>query len=335
MTIIAEENAAVKWREKKIRNVNTAKKMMDAGFQERGMRMLSCGTFLTREKCPDCGKSIVSSANLCRDRLCPTCAWRLSLKRYAEMCCTLQSIHDLSAFDAGFLTLTVRNCDPADLKFTLEKMAEDWHRMLCDRKVRAITIGWARSLEITYNWRTGQFHPHYHVIMLTENGGDQATLQQFFRDRWQVCTRLPYEPITDYRTIDSAKAETPDIDNNDFTKAILETYKYSVKNDDIQDMPITVFRQFVTAIAGKRFCSYGGIIKQARQRLGYKDKEELEDDDLIIERKHNICGCGGVMEQEVLQWSFTERQYVELKKMLSKETQKIQRRNFGGIQNSI
>lgn len=317
MNIIAEVSPLVKWNEKKARNLRTAHKMIDAGFEERGKRMMFCGTFLTSEKCPECGKSTISSANLCRDRLCPTCAWRLSLKRYAEMCCTLQSIHDIGQYEAGFLTLTVKNCDPENLRYTIEKMAEDWHRMLCDRTVRGITIGWARSLEITYNWRTGQFHPHYHVIMLTENGGDQATLQQFFRNRWQVCARLPYEPITDYRSIESRASVRSDIDSADFTKAILETYKYSVKSDDIEEMPLAIFRQFVTAIAGKRFCSYGGIIKKARRELGYKDNDELESEDCALAGTKKVCACGGVMQQEVLQWSFTEKQYKVLADMLA------------------
>ena len=314
MTIIPENDLLVKWNEKKRRNLKIANKMLDAGFEERGKRMRFCGTFLTKSKCPDCGKSVISSANLCRDRLCPTCAWRLSLRRFADMCATMQYLQDVSYYDAGFLTLTVKNCKPENLRYTLQKMSEDWNRMLCQRVVKGMVWGWARSLEITYNARTNTFHPHYHVIMITNTHGEgQAVLQQFFRERWKLSTRLPYEPITDFRFIDSDGREHNDIDDDTFTNAILETYKYSVKSDELENMPLDTFRQFVAAISGIRFCSFGGEIKKARKQLGYKDA----DDDGEQESPQINCECGAEMVQELLQWSFTEKQYKTLRQMLA------------------
>jgi hypothetical protein len=63
----------------------------------------------------------------------------------------------------------------------------------------------------------------------------------------------------------------------------------------------------VQAIQGVRFVSYGGIIKEARKQLGYKDNDEDGDD---IELNKDACtACGAALVKAVLQWSLTEGQY--------------------------
>ena len=78
-------------------------------------------------------------------------------------------------------------------------------------------------------------------------------------------------------------------------------------------MPLDTFRQFVAAISGMRFCSFGGEIKKARKKLGYKDA----DDDGEQEGPQINCECGAEMVQELLQWSFTEKQYTTLRQMVA------------------
>ena len=299
----------LKWTEKKLANIVVADKMIDAGFQQRGYRMRDCGTFLTYKYCPDCGKSFISSSNLCRDKLCPTCSWRLSLKRFAEMCCTINALGDYNLSCAGFLTLTVKNCKPENLRYTIKKMNEDWNRMLAGRRMRVLIIGWARSLEITYNKETNTFHPHFHVIVLFEDLISEGELNKMFRKAWANACRLPYEPITDFRLIDRYK-ESIATDNDKIFNAILETFKYSVKDSELSDMPIPVFRQFVLAIQGLRFVSFGGIIKQARKELGLKESEQDDENDIDLAK--DKCTCGAELLKVVCQWSFTERQYKQI-----------------------
>lgn len=306
MNIISHDEHLVKWREKKKSSVNISKKMKDAGFRSRGERMENCGNFITYKVCPDCKKSFVSSANLCRDRLCPTCSWRLSLKKFAEMCTTLQAINDLSSYGAGFLTLTVKNCKPENLGFTLKKMAEDWNRMLQRKICKDTFLGWARSVEVTYNAKTKTFHPHFHVIILYEPFLSVGEMHERLRKAWNAAARLDYEAITDFRAI--GESET-NIDNEHFYKAIAETFKYSVKSSDMEEMPVNIFRSFVLSIQGVRFVSYGGVIKEARKTLGYKDND-TEDD---IEINKDTCdACGADLIKAVLQWSFTEEQYKQI-----------------------
>lgn len=307
MNIITQEVGLVKWTDKKKDNLKISKKMIDAGFQERGLRMKFCGQFLEMKYCPDCGKSAVSSANLCRDRLCPTCSWRLSLKRFAEMCSTISLINDLECFNAGFLTLTVKNCKPENLGFTLKEMAKAWNRMLSNRDLKSYIYGWARSVEVTYNHRTGEFHPHYHIILLYDPGCAEGTLRGLTNRLWSESCRFDYTPVTDFRIIKADDDEGTNIDNENLTKAILETFKYAVKSKEVENMPIGAFRHLVNGIAGVRMVSYGGLIKDARKELGFK-KDELTESDGEIQKMEN-CTCGQHMQKAVLKWSFTDQQY--------------------------
>lgn len=310
MDIITQESPLVKWTDKKKENLFVSRKMIDAGFPERGTRMKFCGQYLDMKICPDCGKSIVSSANLCRDRLCPTCSWRLSLKRFAEMCSTISLINDLECFNAGFLTLTVKNCKPENLGYTISEMAKAWNRVLANRDIKEIVYGWSRSVEITYNSRTGEFHPHYHIILLYDPTIHEGSIRALTSRLWSSSCRFNYTPVTDFRIIKSDEGEGTNLDNENIIKAILETFKYSVKSSEFENMPIATFRHLVNGITGKRLVSYGGIIKTARKELGFK-KDELSDEDDEI-TKQEICSCGTEMQRALLKWSFTDSQYHKL-----------------------
>lgn len=307
MDIVTQETPLVKWSEKKKRSLKVSAKMIDAGFKMRGIRMQNCGDIINFKICPDCGKSFVSSANLCRDRLCPTCAWRLSLKKFAEMCAALSMVQDLHKHCAGFLTLTVKNCSVSSLNAVLKKMAADWNRMLQLKFCKEHIKGWARSVEITYNEQTKKFHPHFHIIVLYDGKLSEGEMHYHTRVAWGKSARLDYDPVTDFRVIGSDLAT---LDCKEYYSAICETFKYAVKSDELLDMPLPIFRGFVRAVQGVRFVSYGGILKEARKMLGFKDTDDDADD---IEISRDTCDkCGADLVKAVLQWSLTEGQYKAL-----------------------
>lgn len=310
MFIIPQSPALVKWTDKKTQNVKLAARMAAAGFTERAYRMKMCGTLLDMQYCPDCQRSFVSSANLCRDRLCPTCSWRLSLKLFAEMCATLSYIKDIEDYAAGFLTLTIKNCSVNELRAAIGEMNSAWNRAMSGKRMKTLCAGFAKSLEITYNWQTKTFHPHFHIIMLTREGKTAGELHEFFRKKWAKVCRYDYEPITDYRGI---KSDETRIDEEKFTAAILETYKYAVKSDEMEQMPLEIFREFVQQIGGLRFRSYGGIIKEARAEMCFTDDSNLD------EPQREICDCGATLQKISLQWSFSDKQYKLMQEKLDFE----------------
>ena len=318
MVIISQIPAAVKWTEKKHNSLAVASALARAGLIERAQRMKQCGRWLTVEKCPECGKSHVSSASLCRDRLCPTCAWRLNLKRFAEMMACAGLITDMGAFTPAFLTLTVRNVRADKLRETLSKMAEDWNRFINRPKTKELVRGWARALEITYNRESHTFHPHYHIILLQDSdilwmrGMTPAECQTYYRSAWKKASRLDYEPITDYREIHPKNGDSGMCDSDKLAAAISETFKYATKSRDIEDMSAAELREYAAAISGIRMTAYGGIIKKARAKLGYHGDDLSETDT----EPHIKCTCGSDMVKMIAQWSFERGQYEFLTEFL-------------------
>lgn len=335
-TIISKDAARVKWSEKKSQNIKIAKRFLHLAnscnskaetllrsgeelqaltertaaenFRKRGFRMQDCARFIKISVCPACHRSIGSSASLCRDRVCPTCAWRLSAQQGAEMLHTLSFINDLTDYDALFLTLTVKNCAGELLADTLALMSAAWNRLLSRRKNRAMIKGTARAVEITYNKNTRTFHPHYHVIILVDklkhSPHTTGVLNAYFNKEWQTAAKLAYIPITDIRTIENkALAEYDTDEAARYKKAILETFKYTIKDDNLAEMPLSQFRQYVEAVQGKRLVAYTGIIKEARAELDFTDELQSEDET-------RYCpDCSGEMLSAIYQWSFKESTY--------------------------
>ena len=336
-TIIPKDAARVKWSEKKTQNLKIANRFLHLAYKcnskaetllksgeelqaltertaaenyrKRGFRMKDCARFIKISVCPDCHRSIGSSASLCRDRVCPTCAWRLSAQQGAEMLQTLSFINDLTDYDALFLTLTVKNCEGALLADTLALMSAAWNRLLSRRKNRALIKGTARAVEITYNAKTRTFHPHYHVIVLIDklkqhSPRSTGALNTYFNKEWQTAAKLAYIPITDLRTIENqALAEYDTDEAARYKKAILETFKYTIKDDNLAEMPLSEFRQYVEAVQGKRLVAYTGIIKEARAELDFTDELQSEEE-------ARFCpDCSGEMLSAIYQWSFKESTY--------------------------
>lgn len=345
MTIIAKKKSLVKsdeekqtaqekWTEKKRSNIEIsrkflrlaaatereAEKMYDndnpgrveieriraEAYRKRGYRMKECGRFITISTCPDCGRSEASSATLCRDRVCPTCAWRLAAKQSAEMLQTLALINDIEDYTAAFLTLTVKNCEPDQLPAMLDMMSEAWHRMAMKKKFKELVKGTARATEITYNAKTRTFHPHYHIILMLDHTPERfGELNRFFNEEWRKAARLVYQPITDLRLIENrTMLETDKPKAELYKKAILETFKYTIKDDSLKEMPLSIFRYYVDGVSGKRLINYTGIIKEARSQLEFI--EELDEDGQASKKCPN---CNADMLQAVYQWSFASGTY--------------------------
>lgn len=275
-------------------------------FFERGQRMYNCANFILHGRCPDCGRTHTSSAMLCRDRVCPTCNWRLSLQQACEMQQALAYITDLDQYKAAFVTLTLRNCAVEDLKGTLELMAAGWNRMLARKQPKILFKGWARRVEITYNNKAHTFHPHYHAIFLVPAGAaqDAAAMHAMIRDLWRSALRIDYDPVTDFQWIEDLTAGGQDENATpELHKAILETFKYTIKDDAMGQMPLDTFRAFVEGINGKRLTAYGGVIKDARAALDFSD--ELQD-----EQQDACSGCANAALQRVIfRWSFASNTY--------------------------
>ena len=216
----------------------------------------------------------LQSAHFCRVRHCPVCQWRRSMKWQAKMFQAMPAIAETYKTHRWlFVTLTVRNCDLADLRSTVKDMNKAFGRL--SKLTRFPAIGWIKSVEVTRNAETGQVHPHFHCLMLVGGGyfgGKSYIKHEGWQELWQRCLRCEYLPVVNIKAIKPKKNKISG-EQDDIGQAIVETLKYSVKESDlISD------ESFLIALTDQlhqtRAIAIGGVLKDFL-------REETEDDDLV------------------------------------------------------
>ena len=216
----------------------------------------------------------LQSAKFCRVRHCPVCQWRRSLKWQAKMFEAIPKISDkYTGHRWLFVTLTVRNCELVDLRSTVADMNKAFTRL--SQLKRFPAIGWVKSLEVTRNSETGQAHPHFHCLLLVDSkyfGGRNYIKQEEWQLLWQRCLRVEYLPVVNVKAVKPKKNKvTGEVD--DIGQAIVETFKYSVKESDlVADAGWLV--DLTSQLHQTRAIAIGGVLKDFL-------REEKEDDDLI------------------------------------------------------
>lgn len=293
-----------KWECKKKAADNIANKLIKVGLIERGERMLNCSDTLVYKYCKNCGSYHVIRANLCRDRLCPICNWRLALQRYGDMKRMLFTLYNsYPEYKFSLVTLTVQNCKPEKLSETMSLMAKAWNLCLQNRSIKAqmqSDSGWARSTEITYNEKNNTLHPHYHILFAWADGNTEHG--DFIIKQWiRACRKYGLTVTAKAQNNSSIKSHFSD---ENFTKNVLEVFKYAIKSKNLQEMPLSTFKQIAIQYSKKRLVAYGGKIKRLAHNL------ELSMDEIDREAIKICDDCGSMdLEEIILRWSLTEMQY--------------------------
>lgn len=240
----------------------------------RALRVSDCGSYLEYHITDQAKK--LHTANFCRDRLCPMCNWRRSLKIFGQVSKVMNEL-EKQGYQFLFLTLTVKNCSAADLPDTVQMLFDGWRRMYNKKDVFKRSVsGSFRSLEVTRNRNTKFFHPHFHIILAVRPdyfSKDYISQSEWSR-LWRSCCNLDYDPIIDIRKI------KPGLDG--LSGAVAEVSKYAVKatdflNGSMDDMTDYV-SAFLSALTGRRLCSFTGCFDKVRKQLSFDD---VENGDLV------------------------------------------------------
>ena len=239
----------------------------------RSQHIRDCGSYLEFGLLSG-GGAVLQHANFCRERLCPACTYRRSLKAFANISRCLDWVDENdSDHKFLFLTLTVRNVKGPDLADCLSMMAAGWNRFCANKAIKSRVKGSIRTCEVTINEKDGTYHPHYHII-LAVSGEYNSWAKQYLTTvewarKWQKSCRLDYLPSTSISLI-RGKAG-----------GIKETAKYSVKDNDILSAPVDEeidkrVYYLTKGLYGKRMLAFLGCFKAAKKALAIKD--ECEDD---------------------------------------------------------
>jgi plasmid rolling circle replication initiator protein Rep len=283
-------------------------------------RIVDCAAYLEFRRYTDNSLKL-RSANFCQTRLCPTCNWRRSKKIFAQVSRIMDDIRENYKFI--FLTLTVKNCKDIDLTAQINNMVSAY-KTLCKRTRFKNTVqGWARFFEITYNWKTKEYHPHYHCVLVVDKSYFKSDLyisQDDFSCMWQSCLNIVYKPIVDIRTFTQSEKGKG--------KEVAEVAKYTIKSSNIMAnlQGISDFSQEIqdevkritdnitdeivltldSALNNRRLIGYGGIFKQKHKELNLTD-----NDDLIhtgVDETQNVLNY----EIERYRWDIQYRNYIKI-----------------------
>jgi plasmid rolling circle replication initiator protein Rep len=259
----------------------TAKKIDNSVITDNGLKSLEeCGdtlVFLRNEN----GEKRLHSANFCRNRLCPMCNWRRSLKMYSQVSQITDKILATKKARFIFVTLTVRNPDGAHLAETLDLMNKGFSYITSNsrnfapaKKFKESLQGYLKAIEITYNSADDTYHPHIHCIF-------QVRPSYFSRDYitkdgwielWQKAMGLDYAPSVKVETIKNSTA-----------KAVAEVAKYPTKSADLlkienEEQAVQALIVLAKTMKGRRLITFGGDFAAVKRELKLDD---VETGDLI------------------------------------------------------
>ena len=182
-----------------------------------------------------------------------------------------------------FTTLTVPNCHAKDLENTIKEMYRTWIKIVDVYKKRGQHISGIRKLEITYNWRTDTYHPHFHILSDVDNGEE-------FIAEW-----LKRNPTANRKGQDTRNADQNSLNEIfKYTTKVLFKDKKSTKNFTVYANAINTI---IRTLYGKRCVqNFGNVRKESEDVLEGLQAQTYE----------------GIQEYESMTWDWKDCDWVDV-----------------------
>lgn len=263
-------------------------------------RIQSCGDVLRFVRRED-GSLKLYQAYFCKNKLCPMCNWRRSMKySYQTARIVDEAIKQEQKGRFLFLTLTVKNVPGSELNRTLTSLTKSFDRLFKRAKVQKNLIGYLRSVEVTYNDEEDTYHPHLHVLLMVKTSyfkGGNYISQEEWSQLWSQSLKVDYIPLVDIRSVKQK--------GKGLKGAILETAKYPTKPIKLDIENKQVVDDLYNGLYKKRQLGYGGIFKIIKKQLALDD---AENGDLIHTSDDNNDLSEGT--KIVAYWNVTRQNYL-------------------------
>ena len=302
----------IDWEGKKLKNLELAESYKRLGLK-KAYRVEECGTLLSFKKIEEDLKKLFK-ANFCKDRLCPMCSWRRSMKIFGQVSKVMDRALEDKEYRFLFLTLTVKNCTGEELSKVIDKMFKSLELLFKRKEVKNIVIGYFRGLEVTHNLDKNSkdydtYHPHFHIILMVNksyfNQSREYISQKKWTELWKDCLKVDYTPIVNVKAFKTASKEQT-------RKSICEVAKYTVKDNDylFEDIKMTDNTVAIlnNALKGRRLIAFGKEFRKIHKELNLDDAEKGDlintdvDDTVRLEIEEII---------ENYKWNFGFKQYLK------------------------
>ena len=265
-----------------------------AGYEAEARRLRSCGFYPVIAVNKLTGKKGIVSLFHCCVRLCPVCEWRRSRTNFFKLSSAFQWIREREpGLVPVFLTLTVKNTDADGLRFAISHTLQSFSRLLRQRPIQEVVRGYYRGVEVTRNRKTGDYHPHIHVLMLmpetyAQKNGPYISHAEWVR-RWKMALGVDYSPSVRIERVGQTGNELAE------HKAVLEVVKYSVKGSDMltgtKRTQARVWSELYPALRQVRLMGTGGIIREALRALKLDKLDELESPEDMSVKDTKLCAA--------------------------------------------
>lgn len=246
--------------------------LQDVFFAERAKKLLSCGTFLTFD-----GEKLVG-ANFCRQRLCPQCQRRRSLRLYGQIS---QMVDFIGNYKWLHVVLSRPNCSSDNLSGEITALCKLSSKLFTSKRVKQAFKGVLRCIEVSYNPERDDYHPHLHCLV--------AVLPSYFTSRYYL-RRDQLAQMWNKLGGGSVGCFVKRV--NDTASAVAEVAKYCVKPFETGDLSQSQYLSAVThiwsALHGRRLLQSFGVVREALHSLKIDLDSDVDTDILDVNHLENL-----------------------------------------------
>ena len=230
-----------------------------------------CNTFMMLVSDQTMEKKKQHKGNSCKNRFCPICSWKKARKDALALSVMMQYLKEEEEKEFVFLTLTAPNVKAAELEDEINHYNHSFQKLMQRKEVKTIVKGYVRKLEITYNEKRDDYHPHFHVLIAVNKSYFTDKNYYINRNRWLVL----WQQVTKNNLI--TQVDVRKVSNSKDDK-VFEVAKYSAKDSEYL-VNQEVFNTFYKALKGKRILSYSGLFKEAMTKFKAGDLEKYKEQD--------------------------------------------------------
>lgn len=266
--IFADILDVAKYKKLSVLTANALLSSKDPDLVRRGQEVGSCGTFLGYFEDNETGKYQLTASNFCRQRLCPACARRRSLRVYAQ----LSAIAELLSSDYSFLhlVLTVPNVSDEELSDKISFLFSSSSKMFRTEPFKKAWRGVLRCLEVSYNPKRQDWHPHLHCLVAVRKSyftGRQYIKHGTIQASWGVLVGVDHVNIHIQKCRGSG--------------AIAEVAKYSVKPLQLDCFTVAEHERLLgvlhKALHSRRLIQTYGVFRTAASSLHIDLNSDIVD----------------------------------------------------------
>lgn len=232
-------------------------------------RINNCATFLQSVSNFDRNRSKIVKANRCMNRFCPICMATKARKEAYMLLIILKFLSCAKGYEFIFLTLTVPNVTGNELVRELDEQYLALKRLIQRKKFKAISNGFIRKTEITYNQKRNDFHPHIHMLI--------AVNKSYFTEKSLYVSQHKWQEIWKKCKKDNSITQVNVKKANE--SSFKELAKYEAKDFDMLGYSQEVFDVFYKALKGRKTLTFNGCFQEAKKMYKEGKLDEYKEVD--------------------------------------------------------